>query len=427
MNKLSKIEVFSIALGSIIGWGAFMLPGIKFLKEAGIINTFLGLLLGAVSILIIESSYKYMIAHHNEEGGEFSFTYQHLGNKHGFISGWFLGLAYLSIIPLNATALPLVIDKLFSGYFQKGYLYNILGYNVYLGEVIVSSIVILFFAWINLKGLKKVGKIQSFCTLFLIGIVFFIAILMFIKVPIDFEYKTYIESYTFDLKQIFAIFVIAPWAYIGFDTVPQLVKNFDFPREMSSALSMFAILFGLLIYTLLTAITGLVFSPSELINFSWPTGEAVLSSLGSIPFVLLCTALFFAVCSGVNGFFVSTTKLLNSMSEYKVLPFKEDTKQVIYFITVISLVAPWFGREALGSIVDMASVGAAISYSYVCYIVWRETKKVTAILGLIICIIFILLLLLFPGSPSFLSTYSIIALIIWIIIGSIYYYQTLRK
>lgn len=43
-KKLNKIDVFSIVLGSIIGWGgSFMLPGTKFLNEAGVINTTIGL------------------------------------------------------------------------------------------------------------------------------------------------------------------------------------------------------------------------------------------------------------------------------------------------------------------------------------------------------------------------------------------------
>ena len=29
-SRLTKLDVFSIVLGSIIGWGSFMLPGTKF-------------------------------------------------------------------------------------------------------------------------------------------------------------------------------------------------------------------------------------------------------------------------------------------------------------------------------------------------------------------------------------------------------------
>ena len=121
-KKLSIIEVFAIILGAIIGWGSFMLPGTKFLSSAGVGNTFLGLLLGAMCIIIIERSYHIMMQETCEEGGEFSYIYKELGANHGFIVGWFLSLAYLTMIPLNASAFPLVINKLFEGLLEFGYL-----------------------------------------------------------------------------------------------------------------------------------------------------------------------------------------------------------------------------------------------------------------------------------------------------------------
>ena len=65
-SRLTKLDVFSIVLGSIIGWGSFMLPGTKFLKEAGVINTTLGLFLGALFIIIIQNSYYIMLENHDD-------------------------------------------------------------------------------------------------------------------------------------------------------------------------------------------------------------------------------------------------------------------------------------------------------------------------------------------------------------------------
>ena len=56
-KSLGKFDIFAIVLGAIIGWGSFMLPGTKFLKEAGVINTALGLILGAICIILIEKNY----------------------------------------------------------------------------------------------------------------------------------------------------------------------------------------------------------------------------------------------------------------------------------------------------------------------------------------------------------------------------------
>ena len=160
MKKLGVKEVFAILLGAIIGWGSFMLPGTKFLPNSGVVNTSIGLFIGTMTIIIIERSYRYMLQQNIDEGGEFSYILLFMGRKNAFIVGWFLFLAYLSLVPLNATAFPLVIDKLFPGALRFGYLYTVAGDAVYVGEVLVSTLIVLFFMALNLKGIKQSGKVQ---------------------------------------------------------------------------------------------------------------------------------------------------------------------------------------------------------------------------------------------------------------------------
>ena len=47
-KKLDILMFLGLVIGAIIGWGSFTLPGTKFLREAGVINTFIGLLIGGV-------------------------------------------------------------------------------------------------------------------------------------------------------------------------------------------------------------------------------------------------------------------------------------------------------------------------------------------------------------------------------------------
>ncbi len=159
-KKLTKIDIMSLVVGSIIGWGSFSLPGTKFLRESGIIGAAIGFLIGGIAILFIQAGYHLMMEHHSKDGGEFSYVYDHLGKKHGFIVGWSLTLCYLSMIPLNATALVLVLKQLFGSAISHIYLYTIAGYPVYLSEVLIASLVILVFAWIN----KKRNTTIFYCT-----------------------------------------------------------------------------------------------------------------------------------------------------------------------------------------------------------------------------------------------------------------------
>lgn len=430
-NKLSKIDMFSIVLGAIIGWGSFMLPGTKFLKESGVINTFLGLMIGVICIIIIEKNYSIMMESHDEEGGEFSYTYNNLGKKHGFIVGWFLTLAYFTLIPLNATAFPLVIKKIFGGVLEFGYLYNIAGYNIYVGEILVSSITILIFASLNLKGIKETSKIQNLIIFSLILVMVIVGIGMIIKGDRTKFVKTYVDSYSFDLRQIIRVFAITPFAFIGFDAIPQLSKEFNFSKRKASLVAVTSLIIGVLIYNILNVITALAYSPQEAISLDWATGSAVLSTLGKGAFILLIIALSAAVWSGINGFMICSSKLLGAIASYKMLPPKmaDVNKNGVYrtaiiFITIISLIAPWFGRQVIIWIVDMSSLGASIAYFYVCFTGLRQatdkSSKTISIMGAGISVIFIVLLLL-PISPAALSRESLIALITWCIIGGIAY------
>ena len=65
--------------------GSFMLPGTKFLKGVWSNKYFLRAFLGVICIIIIEKNYLIMMQTHDEEGGEFSFTYNNLGKNMGLL------------------------------------------------------------------------------------------------------------------------------------------------------------------------------------------------------------------------------------------------------------------------------------------------------------------------------------------------------
>lgn len=430
-NSLSKFNIFSIVVGAIIGWGSFMLPGTKFLKESGVINTALGLIIGALCIIIIERNYEVMMANQDEEGGEFSFAYNNLGEKHGFIVGWFLTLAYFTMIPLNATAFPLVIKKLLGSVLEFGYLYTIAGYDIYLGEILVSTIIILIFAYINIKGLKESSKVQNIIIISLISMVLIVFVGMLFKGDIDKFNRSYVSNYNFDLSQIARVFAITPFAFVGFDAVPQLCKEFSFSKKKASLIAVISLVIGTLVYNLLNIITALAYAPNEVKGLEWATGSAVSGTLGKVAFVMLIIALCAAVWSGINGFIICSSKLLGSIAKYNLLPKSMGNlnstgvySNSIIFIAIISLIAPWFGREVIIWIVDMSSLGASIAYLYVSLIAYKKCAnkkgKIFAIAGTLISITFILLLLL-PSSPAGLGKESMISLGIWTIIGLIFY------
>lgn len=104
-KDLRKIDIWALALGAIIGWGCFVMPGTSFLPKAGPIGSIIGLMTGAVIMCIICLSYGYMIRKFPLSGGEFVYADAAFGKKHAFICGWFQTLAPVWALP---TPVPLL-------------------------------------------------------------------------------------------------------------------------------------------------------------------------------------------------------------------------------------------------------------------------------------------------------------------------------
>src|SRR5699024_11588139 len=95
---------WAIALGSSIGWGAFVQPT-NWIKEAGPMGVIIGFLIGAMLMMLIAVSYGILIKYLSVSGGVFADTFFSFGRIHAFICGWFLSLGYICIFALYASAL----------------------------------------------------------------------------------------------------------------------------------------------------------------------------------------------------------------------------------------------------------------------------------------------------------------------------------
>lgn len=122
--------VFAIALGSAVGWGAFILP-VEWLADGGTAGALIGFAIGTVLMAIIAVSYGLVIRALPVTGGELSFTLHAFGRYASFVVGWFLALAYACIIALNASAMTLVFRQLFPSLMERGYLYSIAGWDIH--------------------------------------------------------------------------------------------------------------------------------------------------------------------------------------------------------------------------------------------------------------------------------------------------------
>src|SRR5699024_11682522 len=137
-RSLKPHWVWAIALGSSIGWGAFVQPTI-WMEEAGPIGVIIGFSIGALLMMLIAVSYGILIKNFPVSGGEFAYAFLSLGRTHAFICGWFLTLGYICIVALNDSAFALMFKFVFPKLIENLHLYQLAVWDIYGMELIIAS------------------------------------------------------------------------------------------------------------------------------------------------------------------------------------------------------------------------------------------------------------------------------------------------
>ncbi len=439
-QKVSKLGLLTMSIGGMIGWGAFMQPGIKFLPSAGFLNTVIAMFIGLIMVSTIASCYGIILNKSpNSTGGEYSYSKLAFNQKHSFVVGWFLMIVFIGIAALNATSFALIFKNVLFPGTDFITLYTVAGSPVTLGEVLISVAVVFVFSWFMIRGVQAVVKVQNIVTIALIIIVlsiFFLALnrIDFVSSPL----VAYSDPSTINLGGIITILVITPWAYYGVSSIPKVASDAKLPYKQVILITILSLVCGYFIYSMLLMLTASMFSQSDLIGYKgWATGDAIRQLFGNTGLMFLTFGLAFAIFSGVNSFYMGAARVMSSMSEDGLLSKKFSMKhkkygtpyQSILFILVIIIAAPFFGRQVLTWIVDMSALGGAVIFLYTALTAYKISSGIEKVVGLIATVfssIFILLLVI-PGSPGFLSIQSIIALVLWSILGIIFYVINTQK
>ena len=140
---LSQTGAWALSIGTAIGWGSFVLTSNIYLASAGPLGSTLGMLVGMIVMLFVSRNYHYLMNRYPDSGGVYTYAKEVFGHDHGFLTFWFVSLTYLSILWANFTSVPLFARNFFGDMFRVGLLYTIFGYDIYLGEVLLTVAAIL--------------------------------------------------------------------------------------------------------------------------------------------------------------------------------------------------------------------------------------------------------------------------------------------
>lgn len=468
-RALSPVHVWAIAFGCVIGWGSFINPGKKFLPNSGVAGTAIAMALGALVMIVIAFSYAYMVPKYPKAGGEFTFTKMCFGKSAAFLCGWFLVAAYLTNVPMNSTAIGLIVDGLdgSADILKWGFHYTIAGFDIYFGEILIACGILILFGLLNIIGVKKAGIVQtalsgllitSTLTLCIAGLVSSKANCVNMQPIWGFDKEAAMAANAISsdiakyahtgttgiLSAILATFAIAPWAYVGFDAIPQAAEEFNFSFKKVSLIMVVAIVFGCFVYVSNNTVAAAALAnwPERVMAGEWVLLVAAEELLGSFGKILIGVGVSCAVLSGIMGFYLAASRLMYSMSRDGYLPQvfgKVDKKygtpkNAILFCIFVSLSGPILGREALGWFVDMSAIGASIGYFFTCASALVTAKrdgdgspflKLMAACGALFGIVFMILQLVpIPGlSGVHFGWHSYLMLAVWVAVGLVFYFK----
>ena len=452
------MAVWALSVGSAIGWGSLVVTGRTYLAQAGPLGSILGLLIGFAMMLMVASHYHFLANRYPSTGGLYNYVKYIFGYDRAFLVAWFMFLVYIAIFWANATSVPLFSRYFLQGFFKFGYLYTIFGYDVYLGEALVTLLVIGLIALLCMKSKKATARSMVVLVLvFTVGITLCFAAAMLGHGSTGMSMEPAFVPDKGEFQQVVRIAFLSPWAFIGFESVSHSAAEYRFKHSNMFRVLVLSLIVttALYIFVILLSITAYPEGCSSWLDYisrldefegiaGLPAFYAAHYYLGDAGVFILMASLASLVITSLIGMLRAVSRLCYSVAQDGILPerfARLSDKQIpvnaILLAVVVSLPIPFLGRTTIGWIVDATTMGAVILYGFASLAVFKasgqegaKSRKDRILSGICIPItIAFMVFLLFPGafSDHTIETETYALMIAWSILGLIFFNWVIRK
>lgn len=451
---LSPLAVWALSVGTAIGWGSLVVTSKTYLLQAGPLGSVLGLIVGFVMMLMVANQYHFLANRYPGTGGLYNYVKYIFGYDRAFLVAWFLFLVYIAIFWANATSIPLFARYFLSGVFKFGYLYTIFGYDVYIGEALITFAAIALVALLCMKSKRATAHSMVALTLvFTIGITVCFAAAM-IGGKGNFASPAFAPDGG-EFKQVMHIAFISPWAFIGFESISHSAAEYKFKhsgmfRVMAISL---AVTTALYIFAILLSISAYPEDCSSWFDYisrldeyegiaGLPAFYAANRYLGNFGVGVLMISLLALVLTSLIGTLRALGRLCYAVAQDGILSerfSKLNEKQIpvntILLIVVLSIPIPFLGRTSIGWIVDTTTIGATILYGFASAAVLKaalkeKKKKDVMVSGVCLAVLAVFsVLLLFPEvfSDHTIETETYVLMTVWSLLGLLFFNRVIRK
>jgi len=447
-NKvLGSWDILVMAFGAMIGWGWVISTG-NWIKEGGVIGAALGFALGGVMIFFVGLTYAELTPAMPQCGGEHVFSYRAMGPVGSFICTWAIIYGYVGVVCFEACAFPTIIGYLFPS-FMQGYLYTVAGFDIYATWLAVAVIMSVLMTYVNIRGVKTAAKLQSVLTIIigLAGIVLIASSAVTGDLS-NLEEQAFIGTGSTSFKSVLAVAVTTPFFYIGFDVIPQAAEEIKVELKKIGKIMLLSILLAVAFYSLVILAVGYEMNGKEISDAMQGNGlvsaDAIAKAFGTKAMAnVLIIGGMCGILTSWNSFLVGGSRALYSMAESymvprflgKLHPRYKTPVTALYLIGVLSVAAPFAGRQMLVWISDAGNFGCVLAYCMVSlsFLILRKKNpgmkrpykvKHYKIVGTIAVILSASMLMMYviPGSGSTLAFQEWILLGGWVLLGIVFFF-----
>ncbi len=454
---LSGRGAWALALGTSVGWGSMVITGNTYLAQAGTAGSVIGLLIGTVIMLVIARCYHYMICCYPDAGGAYTYVKEVFSHDYGFVAAWFLLLAYMAVFWANATSLPLFMEYFVGDMFKFGISWSVLGYEMYLGEALLSVGAILlaaFLCTLPKRYIARVMIILSAAIMIGVTIGFMGGMVCYDNDGFSFQ-PAFIPDGKSPLAQSLYIACISPWAFIGFENISHSAEEFTFPKKKSFGVLALSVICSALVYIFVILLSVTAYPPEydtwldyikDLGNLSGikalPPFYAVHHYMGNVGLGILVGTLLALVVTSLLANIIALSRLLYALGRDKMIPSKLAElnrhgvpARAVVLIGAVSVIMPFFGRTAIGWIIDVTTISATLIYALVAGAAASMAKSRSDTKDMAYGIIGVALMAFFAAyilipnlfSLGSMATESYILFTVWSVLGFVMFYMILRR
>lgn len=425
-----------LSFGAMIGWGWIILSG-EWINSGGPFGAILAFVAGAVVVSFVAIIYSELASAMPLVGGAQVYSLRALGPIGSFLCTWALIFGYVTVAAFEAVALPSAMAFIIPG-FDAIPLWNVAGEPVYGTWILVGVFGTVVMTYMNFIGIRVAAQFQIIMTL-----VIAFAGVMLIAGAVTSGEPSPDPSFGAGTAGIFAVILMTPFMFVGFDVIPQSAEEANIPARTLGLLILLSVVMAAAFYIAVIWGSSRALPGSELVESTLPAAIA-MEELFTSTYAgqIMALAGIAGILTSWNAFIIGGSRALFALAEAgmlpeflaKIHPEHHTPSNAVLLIGVLSAMAPFFGEQMLTWIVNAGGLGIVFAWLFVVVsfimLRYREPEMnrpyrvpggyLTGGIALLLTTGFVTLYL--PGGPSaLLWPYEWLIVLLWSVLGVVLY------